>query len=330
MIYLNPKKELEKLFALMPERKKEQREKDVLFSRLGINNNGKESLQSIGNKYHITRERIRQIQNQGIKNLRKASQDNPEIFNFINQKIKNLGGILSLPTANELFLNPKNQEKEDQKYLHLLLIANPKTKYYKNTSKTAAYFTHKVKKSKVNDLYKKIEKYFKNKKQGENIKELAKILKIDQKTIKEVSLIFNKLGLKDEKIGFSKFKDINPKTAESKIDYIFEKYKKPLHFSQIADLIKKEDLSKKNPTTPTIHNELIKHTDKYILIGRGTYGLAKWGYKPGTVKELAQDIIKNSIKKLSRDELIKEILKQRQVKRNTIILNLSALKKELK
>jgi hypothetical protein len=328
MVYINSQKELDILWQALPQRKKEKREQDVLFCRLGVKGN-KESLQAIGNRYHITRERVRQIQNQGIKGLRKAAKNNPELFNKITQKVKTLGDILSLPTAYELFLDPKKQNATEEKMLHLLLIANPELNYFKATSNNNPFLTYKLTNNQFKTLTNQIIKYFKNKTQGEPQDEVAKKLKVNTNQLKEMILAHKSLGIKDGNIGLISFANINPKTTEDKIDYVFNKYGKPLHFSEISQAIQKEKLDKKMPTTPTIHNELIKHRDKYVLIGRGTYALINWGYLPGTVKEIAKNIIKNSKKKLTREELIEEILKQRQVKRNTIILNISKFKKEL-
>lgn len=328
MIKVNPQKELDKLWKILPDRKKEKREQDVLFCRLGVKE-AKESLQAIGNRYHITRERVRQIQNQGVKGLRKAAKHNPKIFKQIAKKVKEMGGILTLPTAYELFLESKDNNETTKKLLHLFLIANPYLNYFKATSTTFPFVTYKINQKQFKKLAQKINDYFKNKKEGEQIEIVAKNLKISNTILHEIALAHKSLGLKDNNIGLQTFANINLKTTENKIDYIFNKYEKPLHFSVIAQLIKKEKLEKKIPTTPTIHNELIKHRDKYVLIGRGTYALAKWGYTAGTIKQIAQNIIKNSKKKLTKDELIKEILKQRQVKRNTVILNIASLKKEL-
>jgi hypothetical protein len=69
-----------------------------------------------------------------------------------------------------------------------------------------------------------------------------------------------------------------------------------------------------------VHNELIRHKD-FVLIGRGIYALKEWGYSHGTVAEVIESILKDK-ESLSEDEIIAEVLKKRQVKPITIILNL--------
>ncbi|MCD6195044.1 hypothetical protein J7K05_02535 [bacterium] len=324
---VKPKKELDKLFQILPQRPKEQREKDVLFARFGIN--GKEqSLQAIGNRYHITRERVRQIQNQGIKNLHKAAKK-IKIYRQIAKKVEKQAGILSLETAYKIFL-PKNATKKSKTFLFLFLVANPHLRYFKETSKNNPFFTFKISPKKIKKIFQRTLSLFKKEKQALKISLAAKKLKIETKQLKEVANILKEVDIREGKIGLTSFPEINPKTTEAKIDFIFKKYQKPLHFSKIAYLIRKEKLYSKKPTEATVHNELIRHRHKYTLIGRGIYALKEWGYTEGTVKDIIAQIIKKSNRKLSREEVIAEVLKQRQVKRNTILLNLAGFRKELK
>ena len=64
-----------------------------------------------------------------------------------------------------------------------------------------------------------------------------------------------------------------------------------MHFSEIANAIKKSDFKRKAVTTQAIHNELIKDS-RFVLIGRGIYALNEWGYKKGTVADIITEVIK--------------------------------------
>lgn len=324
---IRPKEELDKLFQSLPQRPKEQREKTILFARFGISGN-KQSLQSIGNRYHLTRERVRQIQNQGIKNLKQKAKEF-EIHLKIAKEVEKLQGILSLETAYKIFL-AQNANQKSKRLLHLLLAANPYLTYFKETSKNYPFFVYKITPQKIQKISKKIIDFCKKEDQALKLSQAAKKLKLNPKQLKEVANILKDLGIRENKIGLMSFPEINPKTTEAKIDFIFKKYQKPLHFSELTQLIRKEKLTSKKPTEATVHNELIKHRNKYVLIGRGIYALKKWGYLEGTVKEVIAQIIKKSNRKLSREEVIVEVLKQRQVQRNTILLNLSSFKNKLK
>jgi DNA-directed RNA polymerase delta subunit len=90
---------------------------------------------------------------------------------------------------------------------------------------------------------------------------------------------------------------------------------KPLHFTEIAKFIEKANVH-------TVHNELIKDP-KFVLIGRGIYALAEWGYEKGQVKDIILKIFKEEKRPLTKDEIVEKVLKQRMVKKSTILTNLS-------
>jgi hypothetical protein len=66
---------------------------------------------------------------------------------------------------------------------------------------------------------------------------------------------------------------------------------------------------------------LIKDS-RFVLIGRGIYALQEWGYKKGTVADIIADVLKDAGEPLHRDEIVRRVLKHRQVKETTILLNL--------
>ena len=92
-------------------------------------------------------------------------------------------------------------------------------------------------------------------------------------------------------------------------------------FSDIAKEIADSNFKRKNVTIQAIHNELIKDS-RFILIGRGIYALSTWGYKKGTISDIIKSILEKSDKALSREEIVKQVLKVRKVKETTILLNL--------
>jgi DNA-directed RNA polymerase delta subunit len=102
---------------------------------------------------------------------------------------------------------------------------------------------------------------------------------------------------------------------------ILEAHKEPMHFSEIAREIKESNFKRKNVTVQAIHNELIKDS-RFVLIGRGIYALSSWGYKKGTISDIIKQILEKSETPLTREEIVKQVLKVRKVKETTILLNL--------
>lgn len=122
--------------------------------------------------------------------------------------------------------------------------------------------------------------------------------------------------------GLDDWREIKPKTVNDKIYLILKNSGKPLHFAEIADKINQISFDKKTANAATVHNELILD-DKYILVGRGLYGLVEWGYQKGTVANVIEKILADITKPLSRDEIIEKVLEQRVVKKATINLALT-------
>ena len=69
--------------------------------------------------------------------------------------------------------------------------------------------------------------------------------------------------------------EIKPKTINDKIYLVLKNENRPMHFTEIASKINDVKFDKKNANPATVHNELILD-NRYILTGRGMYGLKSW------------------------------------------------------
>jgi hypothetical protein len=104
-------------------------------------------------------------------------------------------------------------------------------------------------------------------------------------------------------------------------DYAFlvmRRHGSPMHFREVTDAISKTFNRKTHYATT--HNELIKDS-RFVLVGRGLYALAEWGYKTG----IARDVIKDILKKegpMSKEDVVEKVMKERYFKKNTILVNL--------
>jgi len=121
--------------------------------------------------------------------------------------------------------------------------------------------------------------------------------------------------------GIDESREIRPKTINDKIYLILKNSGQSMHFAEIAEKINQVGFDKKPANAATVHNELILD-DKYILVGRGLYGLKEWGYEKGTVTEVIEKVMVLAQRPLSREEIIDKVLKQRMVKKATINLAL--------
>lgn len=75
--------------------------------------------------------------------------------------------------------------------------------------------------------------------------------------------------------GKADWQEIKPKTINDKIYLVLKNEGKAMHFTDIASKINEMKFDKKNANPATVHNELILD-ERYILTGRGMYGLKEW------------------------------------------------------
>ena len=92
-----------------------------------------------------------------------------------------------------------------------------------------------------------------------------------------------------------------------------------MHFKDVAEKI--NQTFKKRAHVATCHNELIKD-ERFVLVGRGMYGLKEWGHATGVVKDVITKILEENQIPMDKDEIIKKVLEKRLVKSNTILVNL--------
>lgn len=126
--------------------------------------------------------------------------------------------------------------------------------------------------------------------------------------------------------GITDWREISPKTINDKIYLSLKNHGKPLHFVDITKMINDISFDGKEANAATVHNELILDK-KYVLVGRGLYGLREWGYKTGTVTDVIREILEQQDQPLSREQVVEKVLEQRLVKKATIILALMDKKK---
>ena len=56
-------------------------------------------------------------------------------------------------------------------------------------------------------------------------------------------------------------------------------------------------------------------------VGRGIYALSEWGYSSGVVRDVIKDILKKE-GPMSKEDVVEKVLKERYLKKNTILVNL--------
>ena len=315
------------------------KEEDILRRRFGLNMPQKETLEEIGHSYNVTRERIRQIENNSvakIKSLKNFDQLIGSVDHLINSIITDNGGFVEEQMLLENLVGNSDEKEMDSRAVQFFLQVLLKGKYH-YSSNSRIRPTWGLKHSSKDSLEKAIEEFYKIiEKEGAPMsseKIVAEFKKTE--TYKNNQMSINDNAIKSflhvsKKIdnnpygefGLAEWGSITPKRINDKIYLVLKKNDKPMHFVEIAEEINRIKFDRRKAYPPTIHNELIMNK-QYVLVGRGIYALKEWGYKPGVVADVLADILEKSDKPLKRKELVEEVLKKRIVKKNTIHLALT-------
>ncbi|MDR0979785.1 MAG: hypothetical protein LBM12_01365 [Candidatus Nomurabacteria bacterium] len=121
--------------------------------------------------------------------------------------------------------------------------------------------------------------------------------------------------------GLAKWPEVNPRNIRDKIFAVLSQIGEPTHFSKIAEQINADNFGKKSATPQAIHNELIRD-NRFVLVGRGIYALADWGFNKGTVADVIKQVLTDNGGQMTRDEILEAVLRVRQVKTTTVTLAL--------
>lgn len=304
------------------------RSRDIVKLRYGIGTENSKTLEEIGHKYNITRERIRQILKEVFRKMEKNADS--AILSVVREKIIFTIGeksdiIKEYELIELLSFGDKKDEGAVRFFLDLLRDIRIEERH-KELEKSYVFSNfvfdnwQKIKNDVKlileklgcplpnNDLYQEFVKQYPDISQKKLFDYLAVSSEIKRNN-------FGKWGLVD-------WMEINPKGTREKIYLVLKEKGAPLHFREIAEAIDDNNLSSKKAHPQTVHNELIRD-DRFILVGRGTYALSEWGYKKGTVKEVLEDIIKKNSKPMKKEDIMSEIMRHRQVKKTTVVINLN-------
>jgi hypothetical protein len=332
MISFKAKQVTKKLLSALPDRAK-----DVLEKRYGLGANDETStLESIGQTYGITRERVRQIENYGITSIQKSEvyKEFEPVFQELQAVIESLGGGL---IAEHVLLEEITSDASLRNHIYFLLVVGiPFLRSKENTSYAHRWYTEK----KISDIVEKaLVKLYSGLNREDLITEEEMIKRFreelieltdkhDEKILKRWLLISkdisaNPLG----EWGHAASPNVKVKGIRDYAYLVVKRHGSPMHFREVAEAI--EGLFGKKAHTATCHNELIKD-ERFVLVGRGLYALTEWGYSAGVVKDVLRDILTEH-GPLSREEIIDKVRKERYVKDNTIVVNLqdAALFKKL-
>jgi sigma-70-like protein len=297
------------------------RDRQIIARRFGFGLSRRQTLEKIGSDFDITRERVRQIEKAAITKMR--ASESAEIVRadaLLRSIVANQGGIALTGDVAAALGAPAG----DTPYLVFLALLAPNVELIdedddlRQMTTLAPIYSQSNVTALIAEIIKTITDYGKP-------PTLAKLKaklpsELESPTLEQLMRASKRLAHFDGKWGLVTWPEVNPKSIRDKTYLVLNRHGRPLHFSDIAGHVRNLGTTKRNVTVQAVHNELIKD-QRFILIGRGIYALAEWGYTPGTVADIIVDILRDE-QPLHKDEIVRRVLAKRQVKTTTIILNL--------
>lgn len=307
----------------------QEREREIIARRFGLFDR-KETLEQIGEMLGITRERVRQLEKAILIRLKIATEEGnvpaiTDVERIIIRDLAENGRVARMQDLSERLVGV-DASSVHKPHLAFISELSPRLTVvgendnYHHAVGIAEHGDEKAVKKRVDEIVKDIKAN----------KEPIHIDNLHAKTdyehpvhVSGLASVSKNLAELKNMWGLTKWPTVNPKNIRDKIYVILADNAKPMHFSEIAKAIKKSDFKRKNVTTQAIHNELIKDK-RFVLIGRGIYALDSWGYSKGTVSDIITEVLRDAGEPLHRDEIVRRVLKKRQVKETTILLNLQS------
>ena len=322
-VSFKPKNVVKRLLSSLPDRARE-----VLIYRYGLGADTRRmTLDAIGKKYGITRERVRQIENYGIAHVRKSEEYKNEKAAFAEMEalLHTLGGIV----VEDDFLGHVSKDKSLQNHIHfLLVVGEPFRKKKEDEEFRHRWHVNEELSKKVEEALRKLYSNLDNQDllpENEMVNRFLQHLEDvserykNQEVVKRWLMISKAIGknaLGDW--GVSQSSNIKTKGMRDYAFLVIRKHGSPIHFRYVAKQIEK--MFNKKAHVATTHNELIKDP-RFVLVGRGLYALAEWGYAPGVVRDVIRQVLEKG-GPMTKEEIIDKVLKERYVKENTIVVNL--------
>lgn len=315
---------VKRLLSAVPERPR-----DVLVRRFGLGESARrETLESIGERASITRERVRQIEAAGLEALRasKRFKEESEAFAEIASHIESMGAVVP---EDELLSVLAKDEKGRNRFRFLLVVGSSFIRERETDDFLARWHIDAATAKRIHEALNKLYSSLEDDEVMPEGEMLARFL--DE--LKGVNEVYKRDEILKRWLALSKNIGKNPlgewgRTSAPAIrtkgirDYAYLAIKRkgaPMHFSEVASTI--TTVFSKKAHVATTHNELIKDP-RFVLVGRGLYALTEWGYTPGVVRDVIRSVLKES-GPLPKEEVIKQVKKARFVKDNTILVNLN-------
>lgn len=302
---------------------KSKRDQGLISRRLCFQTEKMPTLEQLGQHFDITRERVRQILKKGYRNLKIKA--NVNILNSFWERINGLivsgGGIIDMEELAVILQDEFNWSEPPNSLAlgQLLSLWKPELSFACSEDLLTVdceclSCEHPFKQLLLLDFEehesfhiqvvgKKFANHCWNKCAAKPVQRFHKAF--IRKVIKDAS---GKYVLHGDLVrDYDKWVVRYGVNMEDVAKYVLEKYGKPMHFSEIAGAVRKENIKFKDISDHNVHAAIIRYKDIEI-VKRGTYGLKAWnlgGYRP--VSDAIEELLDESGLPLRRMEIIQRL-----------------------
>ena len=212
------------------------REREILSRRFGLRGK-KETLEQIGERLDITRERVRQLEKAALIRLKIAAEKGeiehlPEVEKLIIRALAEAGRITRTEILAEKFTGEQPSDKMLLNFIFIGEVSNKLTtinendKYHSSIA-NSSYGDERQIKSAIDEIVKAIKKN----KSPISLDELDEQFEYEHPSqIEALAGASKLLATLNGMWGLAKWPSVNPKNIRDKIFVILEANKKPLHF----------------------------------------------------------------------------------------------------
>jgi len=310
MLNINYQQISGELLAQLPAKQRE-----VIERRFGLKTGAggrRETLEAIGKSHKICRERVRQIEKVSLAKMKKKASFYKEASKAFAKYLKNFGGV-----REEAVLLEEIGGADFKAHAYFLLtLSGDFVRVGESDDYNCFWALDNESANAAKNFIALAQAKLGEKKELSSARELAALSGLKKMVAESYLGISKKIQKNADGIyGLREWPEVSPKGIKDKIYLLFKKTHKPLHFTDVAQKIS-------GSLVQTVHNELIRDK-RFVLIGRGIYALKEWGYVEGDVKDVILNIFSNENRPLTKAEILDRVMKQRHIKENTVLMNLS-------
>lgn len=283
-------------------------DKIIISKRYGFFTGERMTLEEIGQEYKLTRERIRQRLFKSIKQLRHPLNPiRPYFINLVESLILKNNGVITDDEADEKMFDIIKTDKYDGScILDLLVDLNWINRF---TVSDTLFYLPKYKLD-TELILTRIINLIKNSEKSLTLDEIL----LKQKFENISTNLECDSGFISSRVIFQKLLKLNPKLEEighgqfiaairkgrsvekwiKLIEEVLQKSNRPLHFSEISNIINTSFTLEKYPDIRRIHSILVEYSQFAHTGTKGMYGLTKWGFKKEPTIEIVKECIKTA------------------------------------